>query len=132
MSVLMNFEKKNEALVHEKYLRLELVEKIFELMEKKGFTQSKLAKKMDLSKSQISRLLADDRNLTITSIAKLFAALGEELSVMTKTEAQCLQKGKTKTETVVHLVEVPYQKMPLAYSGNFSGATTYGAVTWKR
>ena len=29
----VKIEKKNESLVHEKYLRLEIVEKIFEIME---------------------------------------------------------------------------------------------------
>ena len=51
MSTLMKFEKESEALVHENFLRLQILERIFEIMNEKKITQTKLAKKMKLSKS---------------------------------------------------------------------------------
>ncbi len=91
MSTLMDFAKKNKALVSEHFLRLQVVEKFFEIMEEKKITQSQLAKKMKLSKSQISRLLSDDRNLTLSSIARIFFALGEEVEIITKSQVGLLK-----------------------------------------
>lgn len=113
MSTLMRFEQKNESLVQERYLQLEIMEKIFEIMERKGITQTDLAKKMNLSKSQISRLLADDRNLTLSSVSRIFSALGEKLAILTKSEETSLYNQGQQTETVIHL-NVSYAQMPSA------------------
>lgn len=113
MSTLMKIEKKNRSLVHEKYLRLEIVEKIFEIMEAKGIKQIDLAKKMNISKSQVSRLLTDDRNLTLSSVAKIFFALEEELAILTKSEKKLISNQSKKSKPVRHL-NIPYGNMPTA------------------
>ena len=49
------------------------------LLYEKGWTQKDLALKMDKRESEISKWLNTPHNLTIKSIAKLEAALGEEI-----------------------------------------------------
>jgi len=131
----MRIEKKNETLVHEKYLRLEIIEKIFEIMEEKRIKQTDLARKMKISKSQVSRLLADDRNLTLSSVAKIFAALGEELAILTKSEEVSLAEQSKKTQSVIHL-NVSYEKMPSVMGTNpivpSGNGYSYGAMIFKR
>ena len=112
----MKFEKESEALVHENFLRLQILERIFEIMNEKKITQTKLAKKMKLSKSQISRLLSDDRNLTLSSIAKIFYALGEELEVLTKSQVEHLKSDQSSPNNVIHLVVKDYSQMPSTFN----------------
>jgi ribosome-binding protein aMBF1 (putative translation factor) len=47
--------------------------------DKKGMSQKKLAKLMDVSPQQISKILKGSENLTLETIAKFSAALGVEL-----------------------------------------------------
>lgn len=56
---------------------LEIADYIFRLMEEKGLKQKDLADKMGKSEAEVSKILGGMHNLTLRSIAKLEAALGE-------------------------------------------------------
>ena len=58
---------------------LDIVERIHQILQAKGMTQKDLAKAMEKRESEISRWLSGEHNLTLKSIAKLEAALGEEI-----------------------------------------------------
>jgi len=117
MSTLMDFEKKNEELISESYFRLSVIEKIFEIMERKKINQTDLAKRMNLSKSQVSRLLSDDRNLTLLSISKIFMAMEEEPAILSKSELNDLSKKQSNAQIMIHL-QLDYGSMPRTEQAN--------------
>lgn len=88
MSTLMDFEKENEAQIYEHYLVHAMQEKICEIMNRKKVSKTDLAKKMNVSKSEVSRLLGEGRNLNLRTIAKIFFALGEELEIKAKSDTK--------------------------------------------
>lgn len=92
MSTLMDFEKENEAQIYEHYVVHALQEKICEIMNKKGISKTELAKKMKVSKSEVSRLLGEGRNLNLKTIAKIFFSLGEELDIKARSETKKVAK----------------------------------------
>jgi len=56
-----------------------IADRIFEILDKKGIDQSDLAKSLGKYESEISKWLTGDHNFTIYSLAKMEAALGEEI-----------------------------------------------------
>lgn len=114
MSRLMNLEKEDPSLVSEHYLIHSMQEKICELMAIKGITKTKLAHLVGVSKSEISRLLSEDRNLNLRTVAKIFSALGEELKVLTQSEYSGLARSytidKTSAQVQWHIQRVEFQK----------------------
>lgn len=58
---------------------LEIVDYIFHLMEEKRVKQKELAEKMGKSEAEVSKILGGMHNLTLRSIARLEAALGETI-----------------------------------------------------
>ena len=93
---LNKIAKRRKLQISHSYLSLVILDKVCELMNEKNITNSKLARRMKISTSEVSRLLSDNRNLTIKTIAKLFYALGEELEVVTSSE---LTKIKSQNNT---------------------------------
>ena len=75
-SIVDNAPKEAEVFV-EKYTALIL--RINQILRDKGISQKKLADAMDKKPSEISRWLNGGQNLTLKSIAKLEAELGETL-----------------------------------------------------
>ena len=61
---------------------LELVERIKAVMAKRGMTSGDLAKKLDKTDSEISRWLSGMHNLTFRTLAKVEAAIGEEVIIV--------------------------------------------------
>lgn len=57
----------------------DLVVRINQLLEEKGYTQKQLALKMDKQPSEINKWLKGEHNFTFKSICKLEAELGEDL-----------------------------------------------------
>ena len=57
----------------------DIVVRINQLLKEKGFTQKKLAEKMDKKPSEISKWLGGNHNFTLRSIARLEAELGENI-----------------------------------------------------
>ncbi len=65
----------------------DIVVRVNELIEQKGWTQKELAEKMGKKPSEINRWLKGEHNFTLRSIAKLEAELGEPiLAVYTNKE----------------------------------------------
>lgn len=60
-----------------------LVEKIDRLSKEKGITQRELARRLGCNESQISRWTRGFPNYTLNTLAKLSAALGEDLIKIT-------------------------------------------------
>ena len=57
----------------------DLVLRINQILKEKGISQKELAENMDKKPSEISRWLSGNQNITLRSIAKLEAELGETL-----------------------------------------------------
>lgn len=66
----------------------DIIDRIHDLMEEKGLMQRDLANLLDKKESEISKWLKGDYNMTLRTIAKIEAALGEEIiSVPQKKES---------------------------------------------
>ncbi len=57
----------------------DLILRINQILKNKGFSQKELAERMDKKPSEISRWLSGNQNITLRSIARLEAELGETL-----------------------------------------------------
>ena len=60
-------------------LLVDIGERIEEILKRKGWTQSDLAKAMSKRESEISKWLGGGHNFTIATIAKIEVALGEDI-----------------------------------------------------
>ena len=60
-------------------LFLDIVYRIDEILKRKGWTQADLAKAMGKKEPEISKWLSGGHNFTIATIAKIEAALGEDI-----------------------------------------------------
>ena len=74
----------------------EIVACVHDLMEQKGLTQRELAARMDKNPSELSRWLHGEHNMTLRSLAKLEAELGEDIIVVRRihNDATSLPKQK--------------------------------------
>jgi transcriptional regulator with XRE-family HTH domain len=71
----------------------DIVVRINQLMEARGYTQKQLAEKMSKKPSEINKWLKGNHNLTLKTLAKLEAELGEPIIF---TSAEQLRKGQRK------------------------------------
>lgn len=81
----MNFGPKNnqEAVIFAvEELRASVQYDILRHLKTAGISQAQLAARMGVSAAWISQLLSDDANLTLESVAKVYAALGQKCSVV--------------------------------------------------
>ena len=62
----------------------DIVLRINELLKEKGYTQKDLAKKLNKNPSEINKWLKGNHNLTLKTIAKLEAELGEPIIYTSK------------------------------------------------
>ncbi len=62
----------------------EIADHIEVLLEKKGWSQKDLAKAMKKTEAEISRMLNTPQNLTLKTLARIEAALGEEVIIVPK------------------------------------------------
>lgn len=65
----------------------DIVVRINELMQEKGYTQKDLAEKMNKRPSEINKWLKGNHNLTLKTLAKLEAELGAPLIYTTREHA---------------------------------------------
>jgi len=63
--------------------RLEIAVRLDELLEERGWSARVLAQKAGMKESFLSRILHADANSTLKTLAKLEAALGEEIITVT-------------------------------------------------
>jgi len=71
-----------------------LVVRINAIMREQGLSQNQLASRMDKKPSEISKWLKGNHNLTLRSIAKLQAELGETLIAIPETKTHAFFKGE--------------------------------------
>lgn len=76
----------------------EIVSRIHDILKEKGLTQRDLAEGMGKNPSELSRWLKGDHNLTLRSIAKLEAELGEEIISIPKRDAQAKDLPKQRLQ----------------------------------
>ncbi len=79
----------------------EIVACVHDIMAQKGLTQRDLAARMDKNPSELSRWLHGEHNMTLRSLAKLEAELGEDIIVVRRinNEATSLPKQKIAPRT---------------------------------
>ena len=68
-----------ERIAREVDLFLDIVYRIDEVLRRKGWSQADLAKAMGKKESEISKWLSGGHNFTISTIAKIETALGEDI-----------------------------------------------------
>ena len=61
-----------------------IANRIYEILEAKGMTQKDLAQKLGKTETEVSRWLSGTHNLTLSTICKISAALGEEIVIVPK------------------------------------------------
>jgi transcriptional regulator with XRE-family HTH domain len=66
----------------------DIVLRIHELMELKEFTQKDLSDRMNKKPSEINKWLKGDHNLTLKTIAKLEAEMGDSIIYATSTKGR--------------------------------------------
>jgi transcriptional regulator with XRE-family HTH domain len=78
-------------------LYTDIVARVNKLLEEKGYTQKLLAEKLGKQPSEIHKWLSGNHNLTLKSIAKLEAELGEPLLIVPATKPVVTFSLKTKS-----------------------------------
>lgn len=73
---LETWASENPRLVSEEELIVEVAEKIWEVMERQGFSKADLAEALGSSRSNVTQLLDGSRNLTLRKLANIAFALG--------------------------------------------------------
>ena len=61
-----------------------IANRIYEILEAKGMTQKDLAKRLGKTETEVSRWLSGTHNLTLSTICKISAALGEDIVTIPK------------------------------------------------
>lgn len=61
-----------------------IANRIYEILEAKGMTQKELAQKLGKTETEVSRWLSGTHNLTLSTICKISAALGEQIVIVPK------------------------------------------------
>lgn len=81
-------DERGKRLLEEECLIVEVTERVCELMEEKGVSQSELAKKLGVKAPRVSRMLSGDANITLRTLANIGSALGEKIHVFIGDQAQ--------------------------------------------
>ena len=61
-----------------------IANRIYEILEAKGMAKKELAQKLGKTETEVSRWLSGTHNLTLSTICKISAALGEEIVIVPK------------------------------------------------
>ena len=76
---------------------LDIIDQIYEITERKGMTQKDLANALWKNESEISKWLSGEHNLTLRTIAKIEAVLGEDI-IITPMKAKKQYKKKIEVK----------------------------------
>jgi transcriptional regulator with XRE-family HTH domain len=82
------------AIAAEENLVIDFQFLIEELMIKNGMTRSMLAARAGITTARLSQLMSSEANPTTKSLARLFYALGEEVTAVRKTDLAFEQRAK--------------------------------------
>ncbi len=61
-----------------------IANRIYEILEAKGMSQKELAQRLGKTETEVSRWLSGTHNLTLSTICKISAALGEDIVTIPK------------------------------------------------
>ncbi len=92
---------------------LDIVEQIVSILDARGMSQRELAKRLGKSEAEVSRMLSGLHNLTLKTIAKLEAALEEDI-ITTPQKAQ--EQGYTIKRAKV--ISIKSQNLKQTAGGN--------------
>lgn len=106
---LLDETPKETRIFVEKYA--DLIVRIHDVMKRQGLSQKDLAEKMDQKPSAISRWLSGQYNITLRSIAKLEAELGESLIEIPKTQSLTPRMETTISLSSVEIVKPAFKKL---------------------
>lgn len=65
-----------------------IANRIYEILNIKGMTQKDLAQRLGKTETEVSRWLSGTHNLTLSTICKISAALGEEIVTIPRKELE--------------------------------------------
>ena len=94
MTTLSKTKKINPLKVYKSFTLNMILEKICEVMGRNHVTRPTLAKKMNMTKSELSRVFSNERGLSIEEIVEIFYHLGEELEIVTKKELRNIRSRR--------------------------------------
>lgn len=60
-------------------LSVSIANRIYDILEERGLTQKEFARMLGKTETEVSRWLSGTHNLTLATIAKITAVLGEEI-----------------------------------------------------
>ena len=80
------------------YAILDLTADIVRAMEERGWNRTELARQADLDPAQITRLLRNGHNVTIRTLGKIAAALGQRLHISLKAETSAISRSDKMIE----------------------------------
>jgi len=106
---LLDETPKETRIFVEKYA--DLIVRIHDVMKRQGLSQKDLAEKMNQKPSAISRWLSGQYNITLRSIAKLEAELGESLIEIPKTQSLTPRMETTMSLSPVELVKPAFKNV---------------------
>lgn len=95
-------------------LYADLVKRINAIMQEQGLSQNQLASRMAKKPSEISKWLKGNHNLTLRSIAKLQAELGETLIAIPETKAPAYFRGERLENHRAHRLNADPSRLLMA------------------
>lgn len=115
----------------------EIATYIFHVMEAKGINQRELAEIMGKSEAEVSKMLSGMHNLTLRSISKLEAALGETVITTPRPKAYLMPKMdetrsmhfdlKSKSKRPLYNTGISYDTKVVQMNTQFSELEAHGS-----
>ncbi len=105
-------------------LNLDISEQIMEILSRKGWTQKDLANKLGKSEAEISKWLSGIHNLTLKSIAKMEATLGEFIIVTPKSVVRSFYDYEESDYNNFFLDHPMYTDIEIQYKTNLEASTS--------
>lgn len=96
----------------------DIVVRVHQLIREKGWTQQKLAEKLEKTPSEVSKWLNGEHNFTLRSIAKLEAELGADIFYVVKRDSFHVQRSGS-------LKAIAAKAEPVSTKILFQGTQTY-------
>ncbi|MEX0995944.1 MAG: helix-turn-helix transcriptional regulator [Flavobacteriaceae bacterium] len=101
-----------------------IVIRVNELLEKKGWTQKKLAENLGKKPSEINKWLKGEHNFTLRSLAKLEVELGESIF-------HVVQSVTAKNKQQVNVQMTVHRNFPKTIKGTFKKEDSIASSTQK-
>lgn len=68
--------------------KLQVVASVTEIAERSNLSQKEIARRMEVSEAQVSKIMRADQNLTLSTLVKLSKAIDADLTISFKQEAK--------------------------------------------